>query len=47
MNSNKPEITSLASASFLIQGHPKATASAPDSVPIPDCVTVAAYEADE
>lgn len=47
MNYTKPEITSLASASFAIQGHPKATATTPDSVPIPDCMTVTAYEADE
>jgi hypothetical protein len=45
MNYTKPEITSLASASFMIQGMPKTTGGE-DNVPIP-YTSVPAYEADE
>jgi len=45
MNYSKPEITSLASASFVIQGGSQKSAAVKDSTePI---TTVSAYEADE
>jgi hypothetical protein len=47
MNYNKPEITSLASASSVIQGSPKQVTTTKDSAGTPDYVTLAAYESDE
>jgi hypothetical protein len=46
MNYSKPEITSLASASFAIQSIPKSAPSTLDSKDV-DYVTANAYEADE
>jgi hypothetical protein len=47
MNYTKPEITLLASANSVIQGHPKAIDTTPDSKNEPFLKTVSAYEADE
>ena len=47
MNYTKPEITSLASASFLIQGHPNLKQGGPGDALSPFLQTVPAYEADE
>ncbi len=46
MNYTKPEITSLASASFVIQHVPKSESSSLDGQEVP-YVTFNAYEADE
>jgi hypothetical protein len=48
MNYTKPEITSLASASSVIQGQThKSITTSEDGLHIPDFSTPAAYEADE
>jgi hypothetical protein len=47
MNYTKPEITSLASASFAIHGTTSKQSGSKDSADVQFVVTIAAYEADE
>jgi hypothetical protein len=47
MNYTKPEITTLASASFVIQGETSKSRSTTTDGMVPDFKTLPAYEADE